>query len=55
MEGTVSQLLEMTGWQGNRILYFGDQIYSDLADITLNFGWRTGAIIHELEVIGLKL
>ena len=50
MEGTVHQLLEMTGWVGNSILYFGDQIYSDLADITLNFGWRTGAIIVELEV-----
>ena len=50
MEGTVHQLLEMTGWSGNSILYFGDQIYSDLADITLNYGWRTGAIIFELEV-----
>lgn len=55
MEGTVHQLLEMTGWTGNSILYFGDQIYSDLADITLNFGWRTGAIIVELEVFDLFL
>ena len=51
MEGTVSQLLGMTGWRGDSILYFGDQIYSDLADLTLNYGWRTGAIISELEVI----
>ncbi|OTF76694.1 5'-nucleotidase domain-containing protein-like protein, partial [Euroglyphus maynei] len=49
MEGTVSGLLKMTGWNSNRVIYFGDQIYSDLADITLNFGWRTGAIIAELE------
>src|SRR5699024_6653360 len=41
MEGTVHELLKMTGWTGNRVIYFGDQIYSDLADITLNFGWRT--------------
>lgn len=44
MEGTVNQLLEMTGWEGSRILYFGDQIYSDLADLTLNYGWRTGKL-----------
>lgn len=49
MEGTVFELLKMTGWASNRVIYFGDQIYSDLADITLNFGWRTGAIIAELE------
>lgn len=49
MEGTVSGLLKMTGWNSNRVIYFGDQIYSDLADITLDFGWRTGAIIAELE------
>ncbi|RWS28865.1 5'-nucleotidase domain-containing protein 3-like protein [Leptotrombidium deliense] len=50
MEGTVKHLLEMTGWKGNNILYFGDQIYSDLADITLYHGWRTAAVIKELEV-----
>lgn len=49
MEGTVRGLLKMTGWNSMRVIYFGDQIYSDLADITLNFGWRTGAIIAELE------
>src|SRR5699024_7660607 len=41
--------LKMTGWQGSQVIYFGDQIFSDLADITLNYGWRTGAIIAELE------
>lgn len=50
LEGTVNQLLELTGWRGSDILYFGDQIYADLADITLFHGWRTGAIINELEV-----
>ncbi|KAK8785557.1 5' nucleotidase C [Amblyomma americanum] len=48
IEGTVTQLQAMTGWCGNNVLYFGDQIYSDLADLTLNYGWRTGAIIWEL-------
>ena len=50
LDGTVSQLIHFTGWQGKSTLYFGDQIYADLADITLFYGWRTAAIIHELEV-----
>ncbi|XP_049780560.1 5'-nucleotidase domain-containing protein 3 [Schistocerca cancellata] len=47
-EGTVKQLQEMTGWFGQQVLYFGDHPYSDLADVTLEHGWRTGAIISEL-------
>jgi hypothetical protein len=32
-------------------VYFGDHAYTDLdlADVTLHHGWRTGAIIKELE------
>ncbi|XP_029661742.1 5'-nucleotidase domain-containing protein 3 isoform X2 [Formica exsecta] len=48
LEGTVKQLQDMTGWQGHQVLYFGDHPYSDLADVTLEHGWRTGAIIKEL-------
>ncbi|CAG9759369.1 unnamed protein product [Ceutorhynchus assimilis] len=47
-EGTVKQLQECTGWRGHQVLYFGDHPYSDLADVTLEHGWRTGAIITEL-------
>ncbi|CAH0592605.1 unnamed protein product [Chrysodeixis includens] len=47
-EGTVRQLQELTGWYGHKVLYFGDHPYSDLADVTLQHGWRTGAIINEL-------
>ncbi|KAK6645083.1 hypothetical protein RUM43_001359 [Polyplax serrata] len=47
-EGTMKQLKEITGWVGSEVLYFGDHPYSDLADVTLEHGWRTGAIIHEL-------
>ena len=32
-----------------KVLYFGDHIFSDLIDPTVEKGWRTGAIIHELE------
>lgn len=47
-EGTVKQLQDLTGWCGHQVLYFGDHPYSDLADVTLEHGWRTGAIINEL-------
>ncbi|XP_055933484.1 5'-nucleotidase domain-containing protein 3-like [Argiope bruennichi] len=48
IEGNLNELQRMTGWYGNAVLYFGDQIYTDLADLTLHHGWRTGAIIQEL-------
>lgn len=50
-EGTSKILQDLTGWKGHQILYFGDHLYSDLADVTLEHGWRTGAIINELSVI----
>lgn len=53
-EGTVKQLQELMGWSGEEVLYFGDHPYSDLADVTLEHGWRTGAIISELTVNNLK-
>lgn len=46
----MKQLQELTGWKGHQVLYFGDHPYSDLADVTLEHGWRTGAIITELTV-----
>lgn len=49
-EGTVKILQKLTGWYGHKVLYFGDHPYSDLADVTLEHGWRTGAIINELTV-----
>uniref|UniRef100_A0AAQ5YS26 5'-nucleotidase domain containing 3 n=1 Tax=Amphiprion ocellaris TaxID=80972 RepID=A0AAQ5YS26_AMPOC len=47
-QGNLYEFLRLTGWRGSRVLYFGDHIYSDLADLTLKHGWRTGAIIPEL-------
>lgn len=44
----MKQLQDLTGWRGHSVLYFGDHPYSDLADVTLEHGWRTGAIISEL-------
>ncbi len=42
-------MLQYTGWIHNQVLYFGDHIYGDLAEPFLKHGWRTGAIINELE------
>lgn len=48
-QGNYYMLQDMTGWYGFNVLYFGDHVYSDLADPSLKHGWRTGAIIPELE------
>lgn len=51
-QGNLRQLQEMRQWHGQELLYFGDHPYSDLADVSLNHSWRTGAIIWELDVSG---
>ncbi|MGH0187081.1 UNVERIFIED_CONTAM: hypothetical protein FKN15_023747 [Acipenser sinensis] len=48
MQGNLFDFLHMTGWRGSKVLYFGDHLYSDLADLMLRHGWRTGAIVPEL-------
>ncbi|KAK3732901.1 hypothetical protein QZH41_012678, partial [Actinostola sp. cb2023] len=48
-EGNVEQFIKFTGWYGSNVLYFGDHVYSDLKDPVLHHGWRTGAVIPELE------
>ncbi|XP_041952856.1 5'-nucleotidase domain-containing protein 2 isoform X1 [Alosa sapidissima] len=49
-QGNLYDFLRLTGWRGSKVLYFGDHLYSDLADLMLRHGWRTGAIVPELEV-----
>lgn len=49
VEGNLTTLVEMTHWQGHDVLYIGDHIYGDLADLFLTHGWRTGAILEEVE------
>ncbi|XP_061171601.1 5'-nucleotidase domain-containing protein 3-like [Saccostrea echinata] len=53
-QGNYYMLQSMTGWYGFNVLYFGDHVYSDLADPSLKHGWRTGAIIPELEAEIIK-
>jgi HAD superfamily 5'-nucleotidase-like hydrolase len=48
-EGNVQDFMRLTGWTGKRVLYFGDHVYTDLADPIQKFGWNTGAIVPELE------
>ena len=48
-QGNYDCLKRMTGWQPARVLYFGDHPYADLADLSMYHGWRTCAIIEELE------
>ncbi|KAM8829881.1 5'-nucleotidase domain-containing protein 2 isoform 2-T2 [Synchiropus picturatus] len=48
-QGNLFEFLRLTGWRGSKVLYFGDHLYSDLADLTLRHGWRTAAIVPELE------
>ncbi|KAJ3586123.1 hypothetical protein NHX12_012524 [Muraenolepis orangiensis] len=49
-QGNLVDFLRLTGWRGSKVLYFGDHLYSDLADLMLRHGWRTGAIVPELEL-----
>lgn len=48
-EGSLSEFGRLTNWDQKSVLYFGDQVTADLAEPSLRFGWRTAAIIPELE------
>ncbi|VDM19090.1 unnamed protein product [Hydatigera taeniaeformis] len=47
--GNLNLLKELKGWQLQRVLYFGDHVYSDLADASNQWGWAAAAVIPELE------
>jgi len=49
VEGSLNQLIALTGWKGDRVLYFGDHIFHDLKEPSSVAGWKTGVIIRELE------
>ncbi|KAF1788437.1 HAD-like domain [Phytophthora cactorum] len=48
-QGSVYQLSKLTGWVGSRVLYIGDNLFSDLVEPSRANGWRTGAIIRKIE------
>ncbi|KAI8984441.1 5' nucleotidase family-domain-containing protein [Mycotypha africana] len=47
--GNMRDFAQLTGFTGQKVLYFGDHVFSDLIEATTQHGWHTGAIIHELE------
>jgi len=49
IHGNLELFRKMTNWRGPRVLYFGDHVYADLADAAMQHGWRTAAIIPEIE------
>lgn len=48
-EGNINDFSRITGWHGGSVLYIGDHVYSDLLDPSRRQGWRTAAIIQELQ------
>ena len=48
LEGSLAKMVKLTGWKGNRVLYFGDHLSNDVKEPSLA-GWQTGVIIEELE------
>ncbi|XP_073272257.1 uncharacterized protein [Primulina huaijiensis] len=46
--GCLKTFLQITKWNGPEVIYFGDHLFSDLRGPSKS-GWRTAAIIHELE------
>ncbi|KAJ6731663.1 hypothetical protein OIU79_002902 [Salix purpurea] len=46
--GSLKSFLQITKWNGPEVIYFGDHLFSDLRGPS-RAGWRTAAIIHELE------
>ncbi|CAA0820006.1 HAD-superfamily hydrolase- subfamily IG-5-nucleotidase [Striga hermonthica] len=47
-QGCLKTFLQITKWKGPEVIYFGDHLFSDLRGPS-KAGWRTAAIIHELE------
>ncbi|TPP67550.1 HAD superfamily hydrolase subfamily IG 5' nucleotidase [Fasciola gigantica] len=47
--GSLVELMALKKWNSQNILYFGDHVYSDLADVANTQGWTTAAVIPELE------
>uniref|UniRef100_A0A0N5AAG9 5'-nucleotidase domain-containing protein 3 n=1 Tax=Syphacia muris TaxID=451379 RepID=A0A0N5AAG9_9BILA len=46
--GHIAELSKQAMFRNRQVLYFGDHIYTDLADPMLMLGWHTAAIVPEL-------
>ncbi|KAJ1742334.1 hypothetical protein LPJ55_002684 [Coemansia sp. RSA 990] len=47
--GNLMTFTNITGYSDRNVMYFGDHIYSDLRDPSIQKGWFTGAIVSELK------
>ncbi|KAJ2000939.1 hypothetical protein H4R26_004381 [Coemansia thaxteri] len=47
--GNLMSFTGITGYADRNVMYFGDHLYSDLRDPTIQKGWFTGAIVSELK------
>ncbi|KAJ2720765.1 hypothetical protein GGI07_004404 [Coemansia sp. Benny D115] len=47
--GNLMSFTNITGYADRNVMYFGDHIYSDLRDPSIQRGWYTGAIVSELK------
>ncbi|KAJ1728533.1 hypothetical protein LPJ61_003988, partial [Coemansia biformis] len=47
--GNLMSFTAITGYSDRNVMYFGDHIYSDLRDPSIQKGWFTGAIVSELK------
>jgi HAD superfamily 5'-nucleotidase-like hydrolase len=47
--GCAQKLQEHMGLKGDEILYIGDHIYGDILRLKKSIGWRTAAVIEELD------
>jgi len=54
--GSAIKVQEHMGLKGDEILYIGDHIYGDILRLKKSIGWRTAAVIEELdkEVVAYK-
>ncbi|KAJ2887937.1 hypothetical protein FB639_000987 [Coemansia asiatica] len=47
--GNLMSFTQITGYSDRNVMYFGDHLYSDLRDPSIQKGWFTGAIVSELK------
>jgi len=46
--GSMAEFHRLTNFNGNKVLYLGDHLFSDIAEPSQISGWRTGMIVSEL-------
>jgi len=48
-QGSIFELTRLTGYDGRKVIYFGDAIFTDLVEARRGeFNWNTACVMHEL-------